>query len=574
MFHLHRLQPRAFSRVLSRTASTSQSSRSFRRLATRSTLVSIVGATGLLLYNNPVHADSVASASSENVQRHREPASLSSLIRSYGVYTICSVPVIVDWSPALLKFFTSIVGLRELTQIVVRHTFFAQFVGGDTVNDTIPLLSHLRKENKGGLLAYSVEVDEHEATNHDRILSSGKVQSLPVYKQNVEEMIHSINIAADFEASLGSVSGASRKTWVALKMTALTPSSQTLINFSDFLLQNRPSDSGVVYPGLPHPSDLDILEEKTSTKTLPASLSQEDIRALVELRDDLFRICKRARERGVKVIIDAEYTWYQPAIDAYALALMRTFNKNPSRRPSSFTSLFNSTPSIPSHDTQPLIYGTFQAYLRRTPEHLQASIRDAKQNGYSLGVKLVRGAYHPHEIEYHRKRHSSTPTSLPPVWLEKPETDTCYDNCIQVLLSEVKDDIKSKANNIGVLFGTHNWVSARKVIEGLARHGLASVEQSSGADHDPVIRVDDDVSERIVIGQLYGMSDALSDYLVDHVRSPSPFVIKYIPYGALAEVMPYLGRRAIENKAVLGGPGGASEERRRAGAEIWKRVFG
>ncbi|KZT42869.1 FAD-linked oxidoreductase [Sistotremastrum suecicum HHB10207 ss-3] len=499
----------------------------------------------------------VASASSENVQRHREPASLSSLIRSYGVYTICSVPVIVDWSPAILKFFTSIVGLRELTQIVVRHTFFAQFVGGDTVNDTVPLLSHLRKENKGGLLAYSVEVDEHEATNHD-------LQSLPVYKQNVEEMIHSIDIAADFEASLGSVSGASRKTWVALKMTALTPSSQTLIKFSDFLLQNRPTDSGVVYPGLPHPSDLNVLEERTSLKTTPSSLSQEEIRALVELRDDLFRICKRARERGVK-----------PAIDAYALALMRTFNKNPSRRPSSFTSLFNSNQSIQSHDTQPLIYGTFQAYLRRTPEYLQASIKDAKQNGYSLGVKLVRGAYHPHEIEHHRKRHTSALTSLPPVWLEKRETDTCYDNCIGVLLSEVKNDIKSKANNIGVLFGTHNWVSARKVIEGLAGHGLASVEQGSGGlVHDPVIRVDDDVSERIVIGQLYGMSDALSDYLVDHVRSPSPFVIKYIPYGALAEVMPYLGRRAIENKAVLGGPGGASEERRRAGAEIWKRVFG
>jgi len=75
------------------------------------------------------------------------------------------------------------------------------------------------------------------------------------------------------------------------------------------------------------------------------------------------------------------------------------------------------------------------------------------------------------------------------------------------------------------------------------------------------------------MGQLYGMTDALSDSIVERTRCSSPFLLKYIPYGALAEVMPYLSRRAIENKSVLGG-GAAAEERRRAGELIWKRLFG
>ena len=70
-----------------------------------------------------------------------------------------------------------------------------------------------------------------------------------------------------------------------------------------------------------------------------------------------------------------------------------------------------------------------------------------------------------------------------------------------------------------------------------------------------------------------GMSDALTNYLVERTRSPSPFVLKYLPYGHLSEVMPYLSRRAIENKSVLGN-GGAAVERKRAASAILSRLFG
>jgi len=87
-----------------------------------------------------------------------------------------------------------------------------------------------------------------------------------------------------------------------------------------------------------------------------------------------------------------------------------------------------------------------------------------------------------------------------------------------------------------------------------------------------VIRIGTDVTERLAIGQLFGMSDALTNSLVDRTRSLSPFVIKYVPYGALKDVMPYLSRRAIENKSVLGG-GAAAQERKLAGVAIRNRIL-
>lgn len=86
----------------------------------------------------------------------------------------------------------------------------------------------------------------------------------------------------------------------------------------------------------------------------PGALTMEDIASLRELYADLTRICTQAQNRGVKVIVDAEYSWYQPAIDALTLALTREFNKLPSKK----------TPQ--TSKVQPLVYGTYQAYLQRS----------------------------------------------------------------------------------------------------------------------------------------------------------------------------------------------------------------
>ncbi|CCM03712.1 uncharacterized protein FIBRA_05858 [Fibroporia radiculosa] len=558
------------------------SSRPALRASHRARVGLITGAvlaTSLLAGNvtSPIHAD---AEQSDNLRSEsaRPQTPLSALVRSYIVYSICSVPAIVDWSPTILSVLFSLPGIRQIAQAVVRVTFFDQFVGADSAEDAIPLLEQLRAENKGCLFAYSVEVDEDEASGTAK---DDKHAKLSTHKQIITETLHCIDVAADFENKYSSHHGSDmrgRKTWVAVKMSAMLPRTEALVHFSKYLVSTRPKSSpSVAFPGRPLSSDFDVLSSRSATNSF---LTDSDIADLRELRDDLREICKRAREHGVKIIVDAEYSWYQPAIDAFTLSLQREFNRLPS---SSWFRLGN--PTLHTSAVQPLVYQTYQAYLRRTPEYLKQSLAAARAEGYSLGVKLVRGAYHPHEMAAHASAMSTrtststlissygysqsiSPDPAPPVWSTKDETDTCYNACATLLLEHLRADIKAAradgSPRLGILFGTHNWNSCELILSELAKLGLASV---TGA----TTWVPETVTERVAIGQLYGMSDALTDSLVSRTRCASPFVMKYIPYGNLAEVMPYLSRRAIENKSVLGN-GGAADERRRAGSEIRKRI--
>ena len=156
-----------------------------------------------------------------------------------------------------------------------------------------------------------------------------------------------------------------------------------------------------------------------------------------------------------------------------------------------------------------------------TPEYLSESIAAARAEGYSLGVKLVRGAYHPHEMEIHRAASASraaltassprsgthdvsiSPDNMPPVWLTKDETDTCYDSSVRTLITLVREDVEAckrtgSPPSIGALFGTHNWGSANLVIDELVKQGLAKDEG------DGKVSVSDEAMQRVAVAQLYG----------------------------------------------------------------------
>ncbi|KAG6855380.1 hypothetical protein H0H87_003919 [Tephrocybe sp. NHM501043] len=144
--------------------------------------------------------------------------SFRALIRSYAVFTMCSIPALVDNSPRLLEL-AMLPGISWLAETFVRMTFFDQFVGGDTAEKTLPLLYKLRAVNKGALFAYSVEVDENEAMSAS---TSKKSESSP-YKRIVDEMVHCIDVAADFEDGLSGKVHTGRRTWVAVKMVRTLP---------------------------------------------------------------------------------------------------------------------------------------------------------------------------------------------------------------------------------------------------------------------------------------------------------------------------------------------------------------
>ena len=161
--------------------------------------------------------------------------SLAALFRSYAVYTMCSIPTFVDNSPRLVRVL-DVPGLRWITETFIRLTFFdhvsarssdycrmtvfkvslPQFVGGGTAQATLPVLRNLRASNKGALLAYSVEVDEAEATSCSK---NNAHRGSSQHKRIVEELIHCIDVAAGFEDGLGQ-SLKDRRTSVASKLVS------------------------------------------------------------------------------------------------------------------------------------------------------------------------------------------------------------------------------------------------------------------------------------------------------------------------------------------------------------------
>ncbi|KAG8988197.1 hypothetical protein FRB93_004144 [Tulasnella sp. JGI-2019a] len=519
-------------------------------------------------------------STTEAIDKSPTKTSMSALIRTYVVYSICSIPPLVTYAPAVLSFCQSIPGLKQIAEAFVRVTFFDQFVGADTAEGTLPLLKDFRAQHKGVLLAYSVEADEAAKATSQRTGGS----EVPQYRRNVEEMLHSIEVAGNFEDSQAARPGIStgisgRKTWVAIKLSALVPSAESLSRFSEHLLKTRAEDRLVHYPGTPDLADLDVLSLATPPED--SAITRGDLDTLGTLREDLRRICMRAKARNVKLIMDAEYSGYQAAIDAFQLSLMMEFNT------------VGEQADLKDH-VQPLVYGTYQAYLRRNTMHLLRSLELSKEGNFILGVKLVRGAYRDQEVgsvspyepdmDLVRRRMADVSKSIlhketdvvrlpefkssatSPVWNEKWETDGAYNSAALILVDQLKETVPS----VGVLFGTHNKKSCDLIIRSLISNGLALVEKESSK-----LCVDERIVDRLMFGQLYGMSDALTDHLTSTLVSSSPMALKYVPYGSLREVIPYLGRRAIENKSVLGASdGGAVDERKRAGKEIWRRLTG
>ena len=205
-------------------------------------------------------------------------------------------------------------------------------------------------------------------------------------------------------------------------------------------------------------------------------------------------LCGYAHSIDQPVFIDAEESWIQDAIDALATEMMGKYNRE-----------------------KAIIYNTIQLYRHDRLAFLKKSHEAAKKDGYILAVKLVRGAYMEKERE--RAEEMGYPSLIQP---DKMATDRDFDQAIAYCLENIED--------IAFVAGTHNEESVRKLSAMLKKNGIEP-------NHPHVF-----------FSQLYGMSDNLSYILAKNKFNVS----KYVPYGAVKDVMPYLTRRAQENTAVIG----------------------
>lgn len=228
-----------------------------------------------------------------------------------------------------------------------------------------------------------------------------------------------------------------------------------------------------------------------------AELSATERQEFAGVHDRVDRICKHAFNAKTPVFIDAEESWIQDTIDRLADAMMARYNKETA-----------------------IVYNTLQMYRHDRLDFLKVSHQKAVLGNYQLGLKLVRGAYM--EKERARADEKQYPS---PIQATKEACDKDYNLALEYCLEHIDD--------IYICAGTHNEASSLLLAERMISKGI------------------DKSDERIYFAQLLGMSDHISYNLAHEGYN----VAKYVPYGPIKEVIPYLLRRAQENTSVAGQTG-------------------
>ena len=206
------------------------------------------------------------------------------------------------------------------------------------------------------------------------------------------------------------------------------------------------------------------------------------------------KVCKTAYDKDVALLIDGEESWMQDAADDLVAEMMQKYNKE-----------------------KAIVFNTLQMYRWDRLDYLKKLHERAKAEGFHIGMKLVRGAYM--EKENNRAEEKGYKS---PICASKQATDENYDAAVLYMINHI--------DNMAIFAGTHNENSSYTLMQLMEDKGIAKNDN------------------RIFFGQLYGMSDNISYNLAENGYN----VAKYLPFGPVRDVMPYLIRRAEENTSVAG----------------------
>ncbi len=318
---------------------------------------------------------------------------------------------------------------------IIKATIFKQFCGGENITECLKTVAELGKYNVGSILDYSVE---------------GKTSETE-FDETAAEII------------------------LTLKEAANNPH----IPFGVF----KPTGIGRI----------DVLEKVSSN----AKLNTDEEQAWQNTKRRFDSICKAAFDYQVQVLVDAEETWTQVAVDALVRDMMEKYNKQ-----------------------KALIFNTAQMYRRDRLTYLGNLLKDAQEKKYFIGMKIVRGAYMEKE-----RAHAIKGGYQSPINDTKADTDNEYNSALEFCIKHIE--------RISICAGTHNEGSAELLVKLMQQNNIP-------ANHP-----------HVWFSQLLGMSDHISY----NIAKEGYNVAKYVPYGPIKNVLPYLIRRAQENTSVKGQTG-------------------
>lgn len=336
-------------------------------------------------------------------------------------------PILIKYGPG---FAASVIDVIKPVKTLIKSTLFAQFCGGESIEDCAKAISSLTANKIGTILDYSVEGEETEA----------------VFDYTCEEVIRTIVKASE-----------DRKN----------------IPFSVF------KTTGI--------GRMDLLTKVNAGE----SINEAEQAEFERVKDRFSRICKAASDYDVRLFIDAEDSWIQDVIDNLTYDAMVLYNKE-----------------------KAIIFNTVQCYRTGRVAHIQRKLSEL--NCY-LGFKLVRGAYMEKERERALKMGYESP-----IQPNKEGSDKEYNDAIALCVDHIE--------RISICAGTHNEESALYLVDLMEKKNIAKFHP------------------HIYFAQLLGMSDHISFNLAHAGYN----VAKYVPYGPVKAVLPYLSRRAQENSSVKG----------------------
>ncbi len=494
------------------------------------------------------------------------------LIRASIVYRICTMPILVRNAETLMHTSYKFLGPR-ITNASMKYSFFGHFCAGENELDMKPTVDYLHRNGIGAIFDYAAESDvaENEVIenspsvpspsspsdgNKNEIIDTAEMPPVTPYdstNETIGRVYHYIDEAVCdqhaevFVNCIQSVHNTSPSGFAAMKITALgdpnllkrmsanlteirrlfrkfdadgngTITREQFENSCNLYFNESPlteklfakadedGDGRIDYIewsnsiGDIDNLDLSHLVKHCKDKSGPLSktaLTSEEIQLVRNMRTRVGKLADLASTLGVRLMIDAEHSYFQPAIDNIAYSLSKKYNKG----------------------DHPIIFNTYQMYLKDSWRRLQIDYDRSVRDGSAFAVKIVRGAYMVLEAAHAKETGGNDPI-LPSL----QETHDNYNNAISDMIRKM-----GKGEKVEIVIASHNQESIEIALDEMKANGL-------------------DQSANVYFGQLLGMADHLTFTL----GAEGYKAYKYVPYGKVNEVMPYLIRRAQENADVLG----------------------
>ncbi|XP_041829500.1 hydroxyproline dehydrogenase isoform X3 [Melanotaenia boesemani] len=389
--------------------------------------------------------------------------SCGELLRALGVFRLCSFPVLVNNCGKLMWITRTLLG-RKGFSLLLRPTVYAQFVAGENESEISKSMEKMSLLGLRPMLAVPIEEDLGESTGEKR------------YDDNMEAMLECVRMSHS--------NAWSKDPMMQLKITALL-SPELCVKLTTLMAQQQ--------------YDLSLLVRAMDGE--PISFPGLDEKETAHFWCGLQRLNKiaEASVNKVRVLVDAEYTYMNPALSLVTMAMMMKFNKD-----------------------AVWIWNTYQCYLKESRSLLLEALRLSKREGFCLGVKLVRGAYMDKE-----RKLAENECRVDPVHHSWEDTNDSYNGSLDVML----EVISQKPERYRIIVATHNEESVRRAAKRMEELGI---DKDGGS---------------VCFGQLLGMCDHVSLTLAKEGYA----VYKSVPYGSVDDTLPYLVRRAQENRTVLQG---------------------